>query len=146
MATTAILGSLSFPSNDVNNGGVASTLNPSFHNLLRPSLSSVSSRGSISEHQDSGYGSERHRIFPPPLEPRSFTVLKAMGDGSFGTVFLADWLSPLSLPPGTLPPGPSSRPEYAGKRLVAIKKMKKAFEIWDDCMKLKELKVKDVSL
>lgn len=47
-----------------------------------------------------------------------------------------------SVPKGTGPPGPSSRPEYKGKRLVALKRMKKAFEGgWDECMKLKELKV-----
>lgn len=82
------------------------------------------------------------RAFPPPLAPRSYSILKEVGDGSFGTVWLADWHSPLQLPPGTLPPGPSSRPEYKGKKLVAIKRMKKAFEGgWDECMKLKELKV-----
>ncbi|GAA6035366.1 hypothetical protein JCM8097_008836 [Rhodosporidiobolus ruineniae] len=81
------------------------------------------------------------RDFPPPLAPRHWTVLKEVGDGSFGTVWLADWHSPLNLPPGTQPPGPSSRPEYKGKQLVAIKRMKKAFEGgWDECMKLKELK------
>ncbi|GAA6005596.1 hypothetical protein JCM10207_005264 [Rhodosporidiobolus poonsookiae] len=82
-----------------------------------------------------------NREFPPPLAPRHWTVLKEVGDGSFGTVWLADWHSPLNLPPGTQPPGPSSRPEYKGKQLVAIKRMKKAFEGgWDECMKLKELK------
>ena len=60
----------------------------------------------------------------------------------FGTVWLADWHSPLQLPPGTLPPGPSSRAEYKGKQLVAVKRMKKAFDGgWDECMRLKELKV-----
>lgn len=83
------------------------------------------------------------RAFPPPLEPRNYTILKEVGDGSFGTVWLADWHSPLQLPPGTLPPGPSSRPEYKGKKLVAIKRMKKAFEGgWAECMQLKELKVR----
>jgi serine/threonine protein kinase len=78
----------------------------------------------------------------PPLAPRHWTVLKEVGDGSFGTVWLADWHSPLYIPPGSRPPGPSSRPEYRGKRLVAIKRMKKAFDGgWDECMKLKELKV-----
>lgn len=82
------------------------------------------------------------RAFPPPLDPRSYTILKEVGDGSFGTVWLADWHSELQLPPGTLPPGPSSRPEYKDKRLVAIKRMKKAFEGgWEECMKLKELRV-----
>ncbi|KAG0147224.1 hypothetical protein CROQUDRAFT_670642 [Cronartium quercuum f. sp. fusiforme G11] len=76
----------------------------------------------------------------PNVGTRSYTILKEVGDGSFGTVWLADWHSPLTLPPGTQPPGPSSRPEYKGKKLVAIKKMKKAFEGgWDECMKLKEL-------
>ncbi|GAA5922180.1 uncharacterized protein JCM15063_003210 [Sporobolomyces koalae] len=79
--------------------------------------------------------------FPPPLAPRNWTVLKEVGDGSFGTVWLADWHSTLNVPPGTQPPGPSSRPEYKGKQLVAIKRMKKAFDGgWDECMKLKELK------
>lgn len=91
---------------------------------------------------------------------RSYTILKEVGDGSFGTVWLADWHSTLScvhvahvkhwrlersrsLPAGTLPPGPSSRPEYAGKNLVAIKRMKKAFNGgWEECMRLKELKVR----
>ncbi|KAM0793090.1 hypothetical protein ACM66B_000572 [Microbotryomycetes sp. NB124-2] len=81
------------------------------------------------------------RVFPPPLEPRSYTILKEVGDGSFGTVWLADWHSQLELPPGTLPPGPSSRPEFKGKNLVAVKRMKKSFEGgWEECLKLKELK------
>lgn len=74
--------------------------------------------------------------------PRDFTVIKEVGDGSFGTVCLADWKSPL--PSGTvLSPmqHPTTRPEYVGKRLVAIKKMKKPFPSWGECMKLKELKV-----
>lgn len=73
--------------------------------------------------------------------PRDFTVIRDVGDGSFGTVCLADWKSPL--PSGTmLSPmqHPTTRPEYVGKRLVAIKKMKKPFPNWDECMKLKELK------
>uniref|UniRef100_V5ERV8 Protein kinase n=1 Tax=Kalmanozyma brasiliensis (strain GHG001) TaxID=1365824 RepID=V5ERV8_KALBG len=72
--------------------------------------------------------------------PRDFTVIKDVGDGSFGTVCLADWKSPL--PSGTmLSPmqHPTTRPEYIGKRLVAIKKMKKPFPSWQECMKLKEL-------
>lgn len=74
--------------------------------------------------------------------PRSYTILKEVGDGSFGTVWLADWHSPLKLPPGTLPPGPSSRPEYKGKKIVAVKRMKKAFMGgWLECLKLKELHV-----
>lgn len=77
--------------------------------------------------------------------PRDFTVIKDVGDGSFGTVCLADWRSPL--PSGTLlspMQHPTTRPEYLGKRLVAIKKMKKPFPSWEECMKLKELKVSPV--
>lgn len=37
---------------------------------------------------------------PPTLNPtignRSYTILKEVGDGSFGTVWLADWHSPLA--------------------------------------------------
>jgi hypothetical protein len=75
--------------------------------------------------------------------PRDFTVIKDVGDGSFGTVCLADWKSPL--PSGTLlspMQHPTTRPEYLGKRLVAIKKMKKPFPNWEECIKLKELKVR----
>ncbi|PWN44898.1 kinase-like protein [Ceraceosorus guamensis] len=72
---------------------------------------------------------------------RDFTVIRDVGDGSFGTVCLADWHSPL--PSGTLlspMQHPTTRPEYVGKRLVAIKKMKKQFKSWEECMTLKELK------
>ncbi|KZW02204.1 Pkinase-domain-containing protein [Exidia glandulosa HHB12029] len=73
---------------------------------------------------------------------RSWTQLKIVGDGSFGTVWLCDWHSPL--PPGTpLSPmqcGAGARPEWNGKVLVALKRMKKRWEGgWDDCKKLKEL-------
>ncbi|KAG7099206.1 hypothetical protein E1B28_001073 [Marasmius oreades] len=73
---------------------------------------------------------------------RSYTPLKVLGDGSFGTVWLCDWHG--TLPPNTpLSPmqcGASARPEWAGKRLVAVKRMKKKWEGgWDECQKLKEL-------
>jgi hypothetical protein len=32
----------------------------------------------------------------PNVGTRNYTVLKEVGDGSFGTVWLADWHSPLS--------------------------------------------------
>ena len=36
--------------------------------------------------------------------------------------------------------GAGARPEYAGKRLVAVKRMKKRWEGgWDECKRLKEL-------
>ncbi|TFK77106.1 Pkinase-domain-containing protein [Pluteus cervinus] len=72
---------------------------------------------------------------------RSFTILKTLGDGSFGTVWLCDWHG--SLPPNTPPAAMQSgtcRPEWVGKRLVALKRMKKLWEGgWDECQKLKEL-------
>lgn len=73
---------------------------------------------------------------------RSYTPLKVLGDGSFGTVWLCDWHG--TLPPNTpLSPmqcGAGARPEWAGKRLVAVKRMKKKWEGgWEECQKLKEL-------
>lgn len=73
---------------------------------------------------------------------RSYTPLKVVGDGSFGTVWLCDWHG--TLPPNTpmsaMQCGAGARPEYAGKRLVAVKRMKKRWEGgWDECKKLKEL-------
>lgn len=38
--------------------------------------------------------------------------------------------------------GAGARPEWAGKRLVAVKRMKKKWEGgWEECQKLKELEV-----
>ncbi|KAI0052892.1 kinase-like protein [Auriscalpium vulgare] len=73
---------------------------------------------------------------------RSFTPLKAVGDGTFGTVWLCDWHGPL--PPNTplsdMQSGAGARAEYANKRLVAVKRMKKKWEGgWDECKRLKEL-------
>ncbi|KAL7410251.1 kinase-like domain-containing protein [Mrakia frigida] len=74
--------------------------------------------------------------------PRSYTPVKLVGDGSFGTVWLCDWHSPL--PAGTtLSPmqcGAGARPEWVGKRLVAVKRMKRVWERgWEEAGKLKEL-------
>ncbi|TFY50263.1 hypothetical protein EVG20_g11623, partial [Dentipellis fragilis] len=79
---------------------------------------------------------------PSPGSTRSFTPIKAIGDGSFGTVWLCDWHGPL--PPNTplsaMQSGAGARPEYANKRLVAVKRMKKKWEGgWDECRRLKEL-------
>ncbi|KAF8640790.1 hypothetical protein AX17_000439 [Amanita inopinata Kibby_2008] len=76
---------------------------------------------------------------------RSYTPLKVLGDGAFGTVLLCDWHG--TLPPNTPMPlmqCPSRRPEWAGKRLVAVKRMKKKWEGgweagWAECQKNKEL-------
>ena len=76
-------------------------------------------------------------------EPRDYTIIKSLGTGSFGTVYVADWQSPL--PSGAMVPAMQhslTRPAYAGKRLVAIKRMKKPFAAWEDCIKLNELRVR----
>ena len=76
---------------------------------------------------------------------RSYTPIKTLGDGSFGTVLLCDWHG--TLPPNTpLSPmqcGGGARPEWAGKRLVAVKRMRRKWEGgWDECKRLKELEVR----
>lgn len=74
---------------------------------------------------------------------RKYTIIKSLGTGSFGTVYVADWHS--ALPSGAMVPAMQhsyTRPAYAGKRLVAIKRMKKPFASWDDCIKLNELRVR----
>jgi len=78
---------------------------------------------------------------------RSYTIIKCLGDGSFGTVWLCDWHG--TLPPNTpLSPmqcGAGARPEWAGKRLVAVKLMKRQWAGgWEECQKLKELQVRIV--
>ncbi|WFC99674.1 non-specific serine/threonine protein kinase [Malassezia yamatoensis] len=73
--------------------------------------------------------------------PRDFTIIKSLGVGSFGTVYVADWHS--ALPSGAIVPAmqhSQTRPEYVNKRLVAIKKMKKPFIHWEDCIQLNELR------
>jgi hypothetical protein len=73
---------------------------------------------------------------------RSYTVLKVLGSGSFSTVWLCDWhgILPLNTPLPAMQYGEGARPEWAGKRLVAIKRMRKKWDGgWDDCKHLKEL-------
>ncbi|KAH9023745.1 Pkinase-domain-containing protein [Lactarius hengduanensis] len=73
---------------------------------------------------------------------RSFTPIKAVGDGSFGTVWLCDWHGPLpsNTPTSAMQSVVGTRPEYANMRLVAVKRMKKRWEGgWDECRRLKEI-------
>lgn len=74
--------------------------------------------------------------------PRDFDAIRALGDGSFGTVFLAHWKSPLpdDMVPSTMLTTRAS--EFKGKRLVAIKRMKKPYANWNDCLRLRELRVR----
>jgi len=81
----------------------------------------------------------------PAASIRSFTPVKAFGDGSFGTVWLCDWHGPLppNTPMSTMQAVVGARPDYANMRLVAVKRMKKKWEGgWDECRKLKELEVR----
>ncbi|KAJ9116131.1 hypothetical protein QFC20_000809 [Naganishia adeliensis] len=78
----------------------------------------------------------------PPDSPRSYTAVKLVGDGSFGTVWLCDWASPLA--PETklsaMQCGAGARPEWVGKRLVAVKRMKRVWEGgWQQASQLGEL-------
>ncbi|KAM6498106.1 Protein kinase-like domain containing protein [Amanita muscaria] len=76
---------------------------------------------------------------------RSYTPLKILGDGAFGQVLLCDWHG--TLPPNTPMPlmqSPSRRPEWAGKRLVAVKRIKREWKRgweqgWNECQNNKEL-------
>ena len=71
---------------------------------------------------------------------REFVPIKRLGTGSFGTVFVADWHSPL--PSGTMVPAMQhsyARPEYVGKRIVAIKRMIRPYSTLEDCLSLNEL-------
>jgi meiosis induction protein kinase IME2/SME1 len=132
----------------------SATSSPHYSNSDRSlSNAAVTSESSLSQQTPSTTPSSSLALPPPNMPttaaslmregPRDFTVIKDVGDGSFGTVCLADWKSPL--PSGTLlspMQHPTTRPEYLGKRLVAIKKMKKPFPNWEECIKLKELKVR----
>ena len=84
-----------------------------------------------------------------PMAERAYTEIKCLGDGSFGTVWLCDWHSPVQ--PGTLLSamqcGAGARAEWAGKRLVALKKMKRVWEGgWNQAMTLGELKVRQIPI
>lgn len=75
---------------------------------------------------------------------RSYSAIKLVGDGSFGTVWLCDWSSPV--PPSTtlsaMQCGAGARAEWVGKRLVAVKRMKRVWKGgWEEASRLGELVV-----
>ncbi|WVR06050.1 hypothetical protein IAU60_003078 [Kwoniella sp. DSM 27419] len=77
-----------------------------------------------------------------PRGERSYTELKCLGDGSFGTVWLCDWHSPVkpNVLLSAMQCGAGARPEWAGKRLVALKRMKRVWEGgWKQAKTLGEL-------
>jgi meiosis induction protein kinase IME2/SME1 len=80
----------------------------------------------------------------PAVGERQYTELKCLGDGSFGTVWLCDWHSPVrsSTMLSAMQCGAGARPEWAGKRLVALKRMKRVWEGgWSQASKLGEIYV-----
>lgn len=75
---------------------------------------------------------------------RKYTELKVLGDGSFGTVWLCDWHSPVKphVLLSAMQCGAGARPEWTGKRLVALKRMKRVWEGgWSQARNLGELVV-----
>ena len=75
---------------------------------------------------------------------RAYTELKCLGDGSFGTVWLCDWHSPVKhhVLLSAMQCGAGARPEWSGKRLVALKRMKRVWEGgWSQAKTLGELVV-----
>ncbi|WVQ82745.1 hypothetical protein IAT38_004877 [Cryptococcus sp. DSM 104549] len=77
-----------------------------------------------------------------PRGERSYTEMKCLGDGSFGTVWLCDWHSPVKpdVLLSAMQCGAGARPEWAGKRLVALKRMKRVWEGgWTQARMLGEL-------
>ncbi|OXG43921.1 CMGC/RCK protein kinase [Cryptococcus neoformans] len=77
-----------------------------------------------------------------PRADRVYTELKCLGDGSFGTVWLCDWHSPVKpdVLLSAMQCGAGARPEWSGKRLVALKRMKRVWEGgWTQAKSLGEL-------
>jgi meiosis induction protein kinase IME2/SME1 len=80
---------------------------------------------------------------------RSYTEVKCLGDGSFGTVWLCDWHSPVKKEVllSAMQCGAGTRREWAGKRLVALKKMKRVWDGgWSEAKNLGELAVSPLTL
>ncbi|WVF70293.1 hypothetical protein IAT40_005082 [Kwoniella sp. CBS 6097] len=126
-----------------------SVAGPSSHRRRSPMASPISAgnyysssplqaRGSRvpGEHDDGRIGVD------DPCSERKYTELKCLGDGSFGTVWLCDWHSPVKSDVllSAMQCGAGARPEWAGKRLVALKRMKRVWEGgWKQAKTLGEL-------
>lgn len=63
-----------------------------------------------------------------------YEIIKKLGDGTFGTVYLCRRQTPSTGTPS------SSNSTSSISEFVAIKKMKKRYYNWDDCMQLREVK------
>lgn len=101
----------------------------------------------------------KHPAFLPPISAREdvcchyadvkgsdrkYTEIKMLGDGSFGTVWLCDWHSPVrpEVMLSAMQCGAGARSEWTGKRLVAVKRMKRVWEGgWAQAKTLGELVV-----
>ncbi|PKI83928.1 centractin- actin- protein of the dynactin complex [Malassezia vespertilionis] len=77
----------------------------------------------------------------PYAQQRDFSILRVQGSGSFGSVYIADWRSPLPSDArvSAMQHG-GTRAGYVGKHIVAIKRIRKQFDDWNDCLKLNELR------
>ncbi|KAF7360554.1 hypothetical protein MVEN_00786500 [Mycena venus] len=66
----------------------------------------------------------------PTRSTRSYTELKTLGGGSFSTVSLCDWHGALSpnMPLAAMQCGAGAKPEWSGKRLVAVKRIRRQWE------------------
>lgn len=77
-------------------------------------------------------------------QTRDYKPIKLVGDGSFGTVWLCDWKSELASTTvlSAMQCGAGAWPEWTGKRLVAVKRMKRVWEGgWKEASQLGELVV-----
>jgi serine/threonine protein kinase len=83
----------------------------------------------------------------PIVSVREYTPLRRLGDGSFATVELCDWHQPLlpNTPLSAMQRNAGMRPEYAGRRLVAVKIMRQRWSSWNECESLRELQVRCLS-
>ncbi|KAJ8702589.1 Serine/threonine protein kinase [Pleurotus ostreatus] len=88
-------------------------------------------------------GRDHPEIESTEISVRSYTVLKQLGDGMFGVVWLCDWHGalPSSALLSPVQCGDRAREEWRRlKHLVAVKKMKQIFT-WEECMKFRELEI-----
>ncbi|WWC58778.1 uncharacterized protein I303_101322 [Kwoniella dejecticola CBS 10117] len=127
---------------------------PSTRRRPSPDASASFSPVPVNEYVESGAKSHSNRMIvdgeqddgrigtKDPRGERKYTELKCLGDGSFGTVWLCDWHSPVKsdIILSAMQCGAGARPEWAGKRLVALKRMKRVWEGgWKQARTLGEL-------
>lgn len=67
----------------------------------------------------------------------NYDIINKIGDGTFGTVYLCKKRLCVT---ATSSPSSAALPRESDKSLVAIKKMKKRYYNWEDCMRLREIR------